>query len=171
MKKTVFITGAVRSGKSSYAVKLAKDQKTVVLFLATCIPADSEMKQRVKKHKNSRPKTWKTIEEPIEIAKVISKLKSNEVLIIDCLTLWVSNLLMANNSKPKIQKYIKDLLTALKKNKGQVIIVSNEVGWGIVPENKLARDFRDIIGTLHQRVAKISDEVYLMVTGIPVSIG
>ncbi|MFH2137369.1 MAG: bifunctional adenosylcobinamide kinase/adenosylcobinamide-phosphate guanylyltransferase [Candidatus Omnitrophota bacterium] len=170
MKKVILVTGSVRSGKSSYAVNLAKATKAKVSFLATCQPQDAEMKKRVKKHKNSRPKSWKTIEEPIEISKVISKLKINEVLIIDCLTLWISNLLLSGLTEKEILKNIKEFVTVLKESKASIIIVSNEVGWGIVPDNKLARIFRDIIGTAHQIIAKVSDEVYLMIAGIPVRI-
>jgi len=167
MKKTVFITGAVRSGKSSLALKLAKASCKQVVFLATCKPQDAEMKKRVHKHKQSRPKTWKTIEEDINVPALIRKFKTEkELIILDCLTLWVSNLLCSGCKEKEILKKIDDLLSALKKTKATVIIVSNEVGWGIVPDNEMARIFRDIMGIAHQKVAKISDEVYLVVSGM-----
>ena len=170
MSKVTFITGAVRSGKSGFAVELAKKTKAKVVFLATCRADDNEMRKRVSKHKRSRPKTWTTIEEYIDLASVIKDLSSHQVLIIDCLTLWVSNLLTIGLKPRQISKAIKEFLAALKAAKVSIIIVSNEVGWGIVPANKMVRDFRDISGKLHQEVAKISDRVYLMVSGIPLKV-
>ncbi|MCP4650507.1 MAG: bifunctional adenosylcobinamide kinase/adenosylcobinamide-phosphate guanylyltransferase [PVC group bacterium] len=170
MKNIIFITGSVRSGKSNYAVKLAKQSKQKIIFLATCTPADAEMKQRVRKHKKSRPKNWQTIEEPIDVISVLKQLKDDELVIFDCLTLWVSNLLLSGFEEKEVIKIIEKFVEQLKINKANVIIVSNEVGWGIVPENKLARVFRDIIGTAHQKIAKVSDEAYLMVAGMPMKI-
>ena len=170
MKKIIFISGSVRSGKSGFAVSRAKKFKTPVVFIATCRPLDDEMKERVHKHKQNRPKTWKTIEEDMDIAAVIRRLKEKDTAILDCLTLWISNLLLAGLNEKEISRRIKDFIAALKQTPASVVIVSNEVGWGIVPDNRLSRIFRDIIGTLHQRIAAVSDEVHLMVAGIAMKI-
>jgi len=167
VKKIIFITGAVRSGKSSLALKLAKVSCKQVVFLATCKPQDAEMKKRVCKHKQLRPQTWKTIEEDINIPDVIQKFKTpKKLIILDCLTLWVSNLLCTGCKEKEVLKRIDDLLRAIKKTKATLIIVSNEVGWGIVPDNEMARIFRDIMGIAHQKMAKISDEAYLVISGM-----
>ena len=166
MDNLILVIGGVRSGKSSFAVNLAKKSKKKPVFIATCKPLDKEMVTRVKKHQSSRPKSWKTVEEDINLSSVIKKLKVDNVAIIDCLTLWICNLLMANLSKKKIDAKIKEFIDALKATEATIIIVSNEIGWGIVPENKLSREFRDIIGLLHQRVAKVSSQVHLMVAGL-----
>ncbi|MCK5708231.1 MAG: bifunctional adenosylcobinamide kinase/adenosylcobinamide-phosphate guanylyltransferase [Candidatus Aureabacteria bacterium] len=170
MKRIIFITGSVRSGKSDLAVRLAKERSKKVVFLATCKPADDEMRERVDKHKKERPKDWGTIEEEKEIASVIANSKADQTIIIDCLTLWISNLLMSGLTEQEIKEKIGELIDALQKTYSTTILVSNEVGWGIVPENKIARMFRDIMGRLHQRIGCVSDEVYLVVSGIPMTI-
>ncbi|MBI4844893.1 MAG: bifunctional adenosylcobinamide kinase/adenosylcobinamide-phosphate guanylyltransferase [Candidatus Omnitrophica bacterium] len=166
MKKIIFISGAVRSGKSRLAVELAKKSAKKIVFLATCKPLDKEMEIRVEKHKQSRPKNWKTIEEPVNAAKVIARAGKNEMIIFDCLTLWLTNVMLKFKKWPAIDGNVSEFIRSLENTKADVIIVSNEVGWGIVPENKLARDFRDRIGTLHQQLAALSNEVYLVIAGI-----
>ena len=170
MKKIVFITGPVRSGKSNFAVKLAKQWGKEVVFLATCRPADNEMHKRVKKHKKNRPKEWKIIEEEIDISSIIKNYRKDSLIIIDCITLWISNLLLSGLKEKKIMKKINEFIDMLKKAKSSIIIVSNEVGWGIVPDNELARFFRDIIGIVHQKISKLSDEAYLVISGITLKI-
>ncbi|MFH1199234.1 MAG: bifunctional adenosylcobinamide kinase/adenosylcobinamide-phosphate guanylyltransferase [Candidatus Omnitrophota bacterium] len=166
MGKITFILGGARSGKSAYALKLAKKYKRIA-FIATAQAKDHEMKKRIAIHKNSRPASWKTYEEPANVEPVIRKIGSQfEVIIIDCLTLLVSNLMLQNLKQKDIEKYIIKTCNRLKKIKANSIIVSNEVGLGIVPENKLARDFRDIAGRINQITAKSADEVFFMVSGI-----
>lgn len=166
MGKVVFITGAVRSGKSKLAVELGEKSLKKVVFLASCSPLDKEMRERVAKHKQSRPQDWTTIEEPINVADVIKKAKADELIIFDCLTLWISNIMCKFDKEELIDKKIEELFLALQQVKSDIIIVSNEVGWGIVPENKLARQFRDIVGITHQKLADLSDEVFLVTVGI-----
>lgn len=170
MRKIIFITGSVRSGKSDFAVKLAKKFKQRVVFIATCPPLDEEMRYRVKKHRRKRPQDWRTIEEDIHLPAVIDKLRKEEVAIVDCITLWISNLLLSNIGERAVLKKVKELVESLKKAKASVILVSNEAGWGIVPDNKLSRIFRDIAGITHQKISKVSDDVYLMVGGIPLKL-
>lgn len=162
----IFITGGARSGKSEYAVSKAKKTKNKVAFIATCTSDDEEMLKRIELHKKARPKEWETIEEGIDLTNAIRRSKK-PIIIIDCLTLWIANLM---SSKMDVMEKSKELLYTLNKLKKIIIIVSNEVGLGIVPENKLAREFRDIAGFVNQRIANTADEVYLLVSGIPVKI-
>lgn len=172
-EKIIFITGGARSGKSTLALKLAKKiSKDKVTFIATCTPKDREMSERVQKHKKERPKSWKTIEEPDDLYKALTSKTSVEskVVIVDCLTILISNLLLSGKKEDSI---INEIGKALKKAKGYsftLIVVSNEVGSGIVSVNEIARHFRDIAGKANQLTANISNSVYAMISGIPVKI-
>lgn len=169
--KIIFILGGARSGKSSYAVALAKKYRRKITFIATARPFDEEMKERIKKHRESRPNTWRTIEEEIDIEFLLQKLnKENEIIIIDCLTVWVANLQLKYKNKEKIENKIRCFLKVLENIKSKVIIISNEVGLGIVPDNKISRDYRDILGWLNQEVAKLSSEVCFLISGIPLKV-
>ena len=173
MKKIIFITGGARSGKSKLALKLAKKFGKNVVFLATALPKDKEMAKRIKIHRKKRPEDWKTVVEDKNLLKVIKEeIKESfcRLLIIDCLTLFISNLLLSDEGEEEILKQIKEIMKLLQKAKYTTIIVSNEVGSGIVPPNKLARKFRDVAGLANQVVAKEVDEVYLVVAGIPIKI-
>ncbi|MCM8785672.1 MAG: bifunctional adenosylcobinamide kinase/adenosylcobinamide-phosphate guanylyltransferase [Candidatus Omnitrophica bacterium] len=167
MGKIIFITGPVRSGKSRFAVKIAKEKFKNVVFIATGKPIDDEMKERIKKHKESRPKEWKTIEEEIDIENFI---KNGNAYIIDCLTTWITNLIVNGYKEKEIIRKVEKLIENIRKTNSSAIIISNEVGWGIVPENKLARDFRDIIGNIHQIIVEKSDIFYLIVAGVPLKL-
>lgn len=169
MGKIIFILGGTRSGKSSFATSLARDRYRVnVAFIATCQGLDEEMKERIHHHRRSRPKYWRTFEYPVNISQAIRKHgRIYELLIIDCLTLLVSNMLLKNMGEGKIALEMKAALSEAVKAKGDTVMVSNEVGLSIVPQNKLARDFRDVAGRVNQIVAKRADEVYFMVAGIP----
>jgi adenosylcobinamide kinase/adenosylcobinamide-phosphate guanylyltransferase len=170
MAKIIFITGGVRSGKSSFALKLAKAENkgTKVAFVATCQALDGEMKERIRRHKSSRPASWKTFEAPLDLEPALTKAISRyPVIIVDCLTLMVSNLMMRKEKEKRITVRFKKVLRVLKKSDALVIIVSNEVGLGIVPENALAREFRDIAGRINQIAAHEAAEVYFTVSGIP----
>ncbi len=171
MAKIIFITGGARSGKSTYALKLAGYDKKKVAFIATCQPLDKEMAERIKSHKKTRPRDWQTFEEPYQISALLNKIKDKfSVILIDCLTLLLSNLILKGLKEEGIKKEFNNILSALNKIRAKVIIVSNEVGLGIVPQNKLARDFRDMAGKINQVMAEKSDTVFLMVSGIPVKI-
>lgn len=167
MGKITFILGGTRSGKSKYAVNLANKYKRVG-FIATCMPLDKEMKKRISHHKASRPKNWKTFENYLNLEAVLKQNAFDfDIFIIDCLTLMVSNLLFKGMKEKIIEDKIKSLFGVLKKIKTNSIIVSNEVGLGIVPSNKLARDFRDVAGRINQIAAEKADNVFLMVSGLP----
>lgn len=170
-KNITFVLGGCRSGKSSYALKLAEQiPGTEKIFIATCIPHDQEMKDRVERHRNERSSIWKTLEIPVLLAEAIRKNDLNNVILVDCLTLWISNLLLETNELEEITGHIKNLAETLENIKCPVILVSNEVGTGIVPENRLARLFRDAVGFANQQVAAYSDRVIWMVAGIPVTV-
>jgi adenosylcobinamide kinase/adenosylcobinamide-phosphate guanylyltransferase len=169
MKKFVFILGGARSGKSSYAVELTKKLSKKVVFIATAASPDREMKQKIKLHKAARPWQWKLIEEGEDVSSILSKLNGKyEVAVIDCLGLLISNLLESNLEDEEIERRIKKLINAILKVSLTTILVSNEVGSGIVPVKPLARRFRDILGLANQMMAKKADEVIFMQSGIPV---
>ena len=171
MGKIILVLGGTRSGKSNYALNLAKRESRKVAFIATCKPMDNEMRRRVILHRRNRPSYWKTFEHPRDMSLLLKNTGSKfEIIIIDCLTLFVSDLILAGVKESVIRSKIKILLKVLKEISAQVIIVSNEVGLGVVPENKLARDFRDIAGRMNQIVAGKSDEVYFMVSGLPLKV-
>jgi 5,6-dimethylbenzimidazole synthase len=172
MKKTILITGGCRSGKSRHALKMAKPHSGKKIFLATAQPLDDEMATRISKHREERGDEWITIEEPLNLKAIFEKLEndSQSVLVLDCLTLWVSNLLLADKSKEKIMKAVDELLDCCSRFPGTLICITNEVGAGIVPETPLGREFRDLAGEINQRFAKCFDEVVLTVSGIPVQI-
>lgn len=171
MKKFIFILGGARSGKSSYAVDLAKKLRKRTAFIATCTSPDTEMKKRIKTHKESRPRHWRLIEEGKDINSVLINLKNKyETILVDCLGLWISNLLAENLVDKEIKKEIAELIKSISESKAVVVLVSNEVGAGIVPDNPLARRFRDLLGLANQMVAKKADEVIFMQSGIPMII-
>lgn len=171
MKKLILILGGARSGKSSYAVELAKKFKRKVAFIATSTSFDEEMAKRIKLHKSSRPRQWKLIEEGKNIGQILPAIKDKyEIVLIDCLGLLVSNLLEDNLKDKEIERRINKLIDAILKVNFTTIIVSNEVGSGIVPVNALARRFRDLLGLLNQMIAKKADKVIFMQAGIPVII-
>lgn len=168
MADVIFILGGARSGKTRYAAELAQKSGRMVAFVATAEAKDSEMKSRIKLHKKTRPKHWTTFEEPRDVTALLSKIgKKFECIIVDCLTLLVSNLFLEGLSHKSIEEKLYGLVKCLKNARGRVFVVSNEVGLGIVPQNKTGRYFRDIAGKINQVVAKEADEVYFMVSGIP----
>jgi adenosylcobinamide kinase/adenosylcobinamide-phosphate guanylyltransferase len=170
--KVVLITGGVRSGKSAYALKLGEASDGERAFLATCQPLDEEMRERIEHHRKTRRDHWETFEEPIDICKRIHKLaRYYDVILIDCLTLWLSNLIDAfGQGSDVIERELRALETLCGNIKGTLIIVSNELGLGIVPANPLARHFRDLAGSANQRLAAAADEFYFMISGIPLRV-
>lgn len=158
------ITGGARSGKSSFALNLAKNAKKP-FFIATGWAGDEEMSARIKKHKEERGKIWTTIEEKLDLKTAIaSAVKQNaDFIIIDCLTLWTSNLMC---DKKDINSYVSSLIETLAHSKISLVLVTNEVGLGIVPNSKDGRKFRDILGLVNQRLSKTVDKVIFMVSGI-----
>lgn len=172
--KLIFVTGAARSGKSSFAEKLALELGGNVIYIATCIPEDDEMRDRVARHQARRPAGWQTIEEPINPARVIKEMdEPGRVFLLDCLTLLVSNLMLPpglEHDEEQILESISSLAQVGFNSAAQVIIVSNEVGWGIVPDNALSRLYRDIMGRANQIIASRADDAYVTIAGIPVEL-
>ena len=140
--------------------------------MATAQALDDEMTQRIENHKRERGSLWETLEEPTEITTAVRDgQKGHDVILIDCLTLWLSNLIMAHgDDQEKIESRVHDLVGCLEGTGTPVILVSNEVGLSIVPEHRLARVFRDLAGRLNQRIARVADRVVFMVAGIPMNI-
>ncbi|MFA5176821.1 MAG: bifunctional adenosylcobinamide kinase/adenosylcobinamide-phosphate guanylyltransferase [Candidatus Omnitrophota bacterium] len=170
MGKITLILGGARSGKSTCALNLAGKKKKVA-FIATGQGLDREMRERILKHQQARPKNWKTFEEPKNLSALVSGMGDNfDCIIIDCLTLLVANLILAKNKEKAILEKFKVLLSQLSRKKAKVILVANEVGLGIVPVSKLGREFRDIAGRINQLAAKESAEVYFITAGIPLKI-
>jgi len=171
-----FILGGARSGKSRFAQELAAKLGKKVLFVATCEPLDEEMNARIEVHKRSRPSTWKTLETPTDVAKAMrSKIGDAEVVIIDCLTLLVSNLMGTEDTdaetlEKRVSAELEDLVAFMRTTEAHFIIVSNEVGLGLVSPYPAGRVYRDALGMANQMLAKNADEVYFMVAGIPIEL-
>jgi len=168
----IFVTGGARGGKSDFAQDLVEKLNGKRLFLATAQALDDEMRQRIEKHREKRGNRWDTLEEPIHLGRAMrSAAGSYDAVLVDCFTVWMSNLLLGYpDEDEKISKIVDDFFSSIDEVKGTIVIVSNEVGMGIVPENKLARQYRDQLGFLNQRIARRADEVYALISGISVRI-
>ena len=161
----IYVTGGARSGKSGLAERLALQHGgDQVSYLATAQAFDDEMRDRIQRHRQDRPAPWRTVEEPLAVPEVLAKLSG--VVLLDCLSLWVSNLLLSELEDADILGRVDALLGGATGK--TLIVVSNEVGSGIVPDNALARRYRDSLGWANQRVAAASDEAYLLVSGLKV---
>lgn len=163
------ILGGCRSGKSRHALELAEQSGLQdKFFLATSQALDSEMQERITKHQRERGPAWTTVEEPLDITGVLERRSCpSSLILLDCLTLWVSNLLMEDKDEVWIHAQLDRLEQGLQVASGPVLVVSNEVGQGIVPDNPMARRFRDLVGWANQRVAAKADRVVWMVAGLP----
>jgi len=169
-KEFLLVLGGARSGKSSWALKYAEDHYSSCLFLATAEVIDEEMALRVRLHKESRGPKWRLIEEPINIIEALeTRCSDTEVVLIDCVTIWLSNILLKKGAG-EVAGYEDRLLEKLSARKRSIIIVSNEVGGGIVPANRSARQFRDLAGLLNQKLARLADNVVVTTAGIPIFI-
>ena len=168
-KRMIFITGGCRSGKSRFALNYANQHFSKKLYLATCEPLDEEMAQRIEHHKKMRGPEWQTIEESIAIVNDIREYGDKvEVILFDCITLWLSNLLIKWNSDSRIMDEVDRFIDVIKQSQTSLVIISNEVGMGIVPADSLSRRFRDLSGITNQRIAEVVDTVIYMVSGIPI---
>lgn len=185
MGKIILVTGGARSGKSTFAEKKAASLGERILYIATAVPFDDEMKDRIRKHQAQRPATWDTAEAYKDMGIQIPKhYKNHHGILLDCVTVMVTNLMfdnpninwdqcpmeVVNDVEANIKSQFDQLIRVSKKVDADIILVTNELGMGIVPENRLARIFRDIAGRINQQLAESADEVYLVVSGIPLQI-
>lgn len=176
----ILITGGARSGKSRLAEEMAGHRGDQVTYIATAAAGDGEMRQRIEEHRRQRPPEWRTVEAATGLPDAVAAAlrDSGTTVLVDCLTVYLANLLApmdAAGEEPGadlagIEAEIEDLVAACRAGNGRVIVVSNEVGMGIVPDNALARRFRDLAGRANQRLAAAADEVYLCVSGLPLKV-
>lgn len=184
MGKLILVTGGARSGKSTFAEVRVKEHNSKTAYIATAIAFDDGMKNRIAKHVKQRPSHWTTFEKPTAVHEIVSEIaKEHEVVLLDCMTVLLSNYILEkahlidamksdeiNKMEIEIQDAVNQLIDEIKKVSTTFYIVTNEVGSGIVPENKMARIFRDIAGRANQQLARQADEVHFVVSGIPMRI-
>ena len=172
MAHVTFILGGCRSGKSSLALRTAEAVDAGQrIFIATAVPFDAEMQDRVRRHQKERGAGWITLEAPLALPEALTEhSREGRVVLVDCLTLWVSNLLLEWTDAAAVENRIAELARAVQACTGPVILVSNEVGFGVVPDSQLGRQFRDLAGMANQAVAAEADEVIMTVAGIAVVI-
>lgn len=181
MSRLVLVTGGARSGKSNFAESMAKEYEEKVLYVATSVPFDDEMKDRIKKHRASRPASWETLEAYKDLNRLLPEAVSGkDCVLLDCITVMITNIMFekemdfdnvdiekANQLEETVKCEVEKLIEAGKKLDATLIMVTNEVGMGIVPDNAISRVFRDIAGRMNQLLAKNCDEVYVCISGIP----
>jgi adenosylcobinamide kinase/adenosylcobinamide-phosphate guanylyltransferase len=165
------VLGGVRSGKSRYAQQLAERSRRVV-FVATAKISDDEMRSKIERHREERPQAWLTVEEPLELIRVLAQHQLDcDVLLVDCLTIFAANLLEEEGEDTQaIERRVTALCDALLAAECPVILVSNEVGSGVVPAYPLGRRYRDLLGEINQSIARVADDVVLMVAGLPLAL-
>jgi adenosylcobinamide kinase/adenosylcobinamide-phosphate guanylyltransferase len=174
----ILILGGARAGKSAFALQLARERESSdtgdICFIATAEALDEEMRFRIARHRAERPSHWLTIEEPRYLDKAVNQSRNARIIIVDCLTLFISNWVLDSSDyydcEREILQIIDSLVKAAAKNNQSLIFVSNEVGLGLVPETPLGRAFRDVLGRVNQQVARAATHVYLVVAGLPLQI-
>jgi adenosylcobinamide kinase/adenosylcobinamide-phosphate guanylyltransferase len=175
-RKIILLLGGARSGKSTFAQKLAGQLGKKVIFVATGEPLDEEMKTRIDEHKKNRPESWRTLEAPLQVGRALKAAKAHDaqVVIIDCITLLISNLLeneiSAGEAEIRVAAEMNELISVITTMPAHCIIVSNEVGLGLVPDNFIGRIYRDLLGKTNQTLAHHASEVYFLTAGIPLKI-
>ncbi|MBZ9676013.1 bifunctional adenosylcobinamide kinase/adenosylcobinamide-phosphate guanylyltransferase [Mesorhizobium sp. ES1-1] len=165
--KLTFIIGGARSGKSAHAETLAAALPSPWTYIATAQAYDDEMRERISLHRSRRGEGWVTVDAPLDLLGALGSLPDNRPVLVDCLTLWLTNHMLAEHD---LELECRRLADALSRPRGAWFVVSNEVGQGIVPDNALARRFRDAAGRLNQQVAAVADSVLLMVAGLPLKV-
>lgn len=169
--RVALVLGGAKSGKSRYALELARSFPSPRLYVATAEAGDEEMAARIAQHRRDRGEGWDTLEKPLELSAAISQAQGRYgVILADCLTLWLSNWLIRGEDQAELNRVCEELVAAVEAATTPVILVSNEVGWGIVPDNPLAREFRDWAGRLHQLLAAAADLVVLLAAGLPLTL-
>lgn len=165
--RIILVGGGARSGKSRFALTYAEQIGVRRVFVATAQALDDEMAARIARHRGERQANWVTIEEPLALPEALACVEA-DVVLIDCLTLWLANLLLRGDAATDVEAAVERLAKAASTRRGHVVIVTNEVGMGIVPEHALGRLFRDVAGRAHQRLAASADEVYMAMLGLVV---
>ena len=169
MTRHALVLGGARSGKTAFAETLALRSGSRPVYLATAEALDGEMRERVASHQRGRGDRFATIEEPLALSDaLLIAARDHDVILVDCLTLWITNLLIANEDVALAVSELSATLTQLQS--ARVVLVSNEVGLGIVPDNAMARTFRDLAGSAHQRLAEVCDDVYFIIVGLPLTL-
>ena len=164
---TILVTGGARSGKSVFAEKRTKQLGSSLIYIATSEVIDSEMEKRVEEHQARRGSEWQTLHAPINLTEALIETDGKGPCLVDCLTFWLNNLIFHDED---IDAAKKELVTVLNERSDPVVLVTNEIGSGIIPENALARRFCDEAGRLNQTISQIADEVYVSISGIPLQI-
>jgi adenosylcobinamide kinase/adenosylcobinamide-phosphate guanylyltransferase len=166
--RSLLVLGGARSGKSAYAQRLAEAYGSERLYLATAAPGDEEMAARIARHQAERGRAWTTLEEPLEVARALGdEARPGRAILVDCLTLWLTNLMLAGRDPAPAVASLADAITTLA---GPAILISNEVGMGIVPDHKLGREFRDWQGRANQQIALACDAAILIIAGLPLQL-
>ncbi len=167
MKKSILITGGARSGKSALAERMALSFSGRAIYIATAEPRDAEMSARIEAHKARRGPQWQDVHAPMDLKQALVETDGDAPRLVDCLTLWMSNHMLAGSDW---EAEGNALVASVQAQNAPVLFVTNEVGLGIVPDNKLAREFRDAAGWLNQRIAEVCDEVWFSVAGCPLKV-
>jgi adenosylcobinamide kinase / adenosylcobinamide-phosphate guanylyltransferase len=174
MAGTTLIVGGARSGKSSFALRKANELPAQRVFIATAVPIDEEMEERIRKHREERSRNFLTVEAPYDLTGALKKIADDRLtntVVVDCLTVWLGNLFHTfKEDERKIDAEIERFIETIGSCDAHLFLVANEVGLGIVPETSMGRHFRDVAGRLNQQVAARADEVYLCVCGIPMAV-
>ena len=174
----ILLLGGARGGKSGYALKLAQDRERVsgdeVCFIATAEGLDDDMTARISRHRAERPSHWRTIEEPCQIDEALKQAIGARIVVVDCLTMFVSNWLMRHEDEHECEQFVRritrNFLEQTRTQHQTIICVTNEVGLGVVPDTRLGRIFRDLLGRVNQEFAAAADEAYLLIAGLPVQL-
>jgi adenosylcobinamide kinase / adenosylcobinamide-phosphate guanylyltransferase len=164
--RLILVAGGARSGKSRFALARAEALGPRRLFIATAERSDDEMRARIARHRDERGGRFETLEVPRALPEALAAARDHDVVVVDCLTIWISNLLVGGAAVAAVEERVASLLAELAQWRAPVVIVSNEVGMGLVPETPLGRAFRDVTGLAHQRLAAAADELYLGVMGV-----
>jgi len=177
-RRMILLLGGARAGKSTYAMRLAQDGERTsvdeVCFIATAQGLDEDMTKRIARHRAERSPHWRTIEEPCQIDEALRQASEARIVIVDCLTLFVSNWLMRHEDEHECEQFVRritrNFLELTRTRQQTIICVSNEVGLGVVPDTNLGRVFRDLLGRVNQEFAAAADEVYLLIAGLPLQL-
>ena len=167
MAEIILVTGGARSGKSALAERLAQSCGNRVIYIATTEPFDDEMQSRIDRHRARRDAGWRTVDAPLELPDILVQTDGDAPRLVDCLTMWLNNLIYHNRD---VADEVDRLIEVISEQQADLVMVTNEIGSGLVPQTAEARKFRDLAGELNQMVAQAASQVYLSVSGIPVKI-